>query len=89
MRQVGLGVYTYNILTLRTDDDTSRPVKEFGNLKWHVVGLCETQRSGKGLGKLSGGSWMYVAGGKTEENPNTKGLALIINKKFTDYVEKN
>ena len=30
---------------------------------------------------------MYEAG-KTEENPNAKGLALLMNKKFTDYVEK-
>ena len=30
---------------------------------------------------------MYEAG-KPEEYPNVKGLALIINKDFTDYVEK-
>ena len=29
---------------------------------------------------------MYEAG-KTEESPNAKGLALLINKNFTDYVE--
>ena len=29
---------------------------------------------------------MYETG-KTEENPNAKGLALLINKNFTDYVE--
>ena len=30
---------------------------------------------------------MYEAG-KTEENQNTKGMALLMNKNFTDYVEK-
>ena len=30
---------------------------------------------------------MYEAG-KTEENPNAKRLALLINKNFTEYVEK-
>ena len=30
---------------------------------------------------------MYEAG-KIEENPNAKGLALLMNKNFTDYVEK-
>ena len=30
---------------------------------------------------------MYEVG-KTEENPNANGLALVINKNFTDYVEK-
>ena len=52
-----------------------------------MVGLCETKTRGEGLRELSwgggggggGGSWMYEAG-KTEENPNTKCLALIITK---------
>ena len=30
---------------------------------------------------------MYETG-RTEESPNAKGLALLINKNFTDYVEK-
>ena len=79
-------VCTYNTRTLRTEDDTNRLVEELGNIKWHVVGLCETKRRGEGLRELSGGSWMYEAG-KTEESPNAKGLALLINKNFTDYVE--
>ena len=79
-------VCTYNTRTLRTNDDTSRLVEELGNIKWHVVGLCETKRRGKDLENFSGGSWMYETG-KTEENPNAKGLALLINKNFTDYVE--
>ena len=81
-------VCTYNTRTLRTEDDTNRLVEELGNIKWHVVGLCETKRRGEGLRELSGGSWMYEAG-KTEESPNAKGLALLINKNFTDYVEKH
>ena len=80
-------VCTYNTQTLRTDDDTNRLVEELGNIKWHVIGLCETKRRGEGLRDLLGRSWMYEAG-KTEENPNAKGLALLINKNFTDYVDK-
>ena len=78
---------TFHTRTLRTGDNTNRLVEELVNIKWHVVGLYETKRRGEGLRELSGGSWMYEAG-KTEENPNTKGLALIINKYFTDYVLK-
>ena len=37
----------------------------------------------RGLRELSGGSWMYETG-KTEESPNAKGLALLMNKNFTD-----
>ena len=81
-------VCTYNTRKLRTEDYTSRLVEELGNIKWHVVGLCETKRRGEGLRELSvgGGSWMYETG-KTKENPNAKGLALLINKNFTYYVE--
>ena len=72
-------VCTYNTRTLRTEDDTNRLVEELGNIKWHVVGLCETKRRGEGLRELSGGSWIYETG-KTEESPNAKGLALTPNK---------
>ena len=81
-------VCTYNTRTLRTKDDTNKLVEELGNIKWHVVGLCETKRRGEGLRELSGGSWIGLyETGKTEESPNAKGLALLINKNFTDYVE--
>ena len=40
---------------------------------------------GGGLRELSRGSRTY---GKTQENLNAKRLALIVNKNFTDYVEK-
>ena len=80
-------VCTYKTRTLRTDDDTSRLVEELGNIKRHVVGLCKTKRRGEGLRELSGASWLYETGKKkqkkkTEENPNAKGLALLINKKL-------
>ena len=48
-------VCTYNTRTLRTEDDTSRLVEELGNIKWHVVGLCETKRRGKDLENFQGG----------------------------------
>ena len=78
-------VCTYNTRTLRTEDDTSRLVEELGNIKWHVVGLRKTKRRGEGLRELLGGHGCMKR--KTEENPNAKGLALLINKNFTDYVE--
>ena len=46
-------VCTYNYQTLRREDDTSRLVEELDNIKWHVVGLCETKRRGEGLRELS------------------------------------
>ena len=83
---------------MRTDDDTNRLTEEIGNIKWQVAELSKTKRRGEGLRELSGGrgggggergggSWMYAVG-ETEETPDAKGLALIVNKNFTDYIEK-
>ena len=82
-----ISVSTYNTRTLRTTDDTNRLIEELGNIKWHVVGIRETQIRREGLREFSVGSWMYEAG-KTEENQMQKGLALLINKNFSDYVVK-
>ena len=57
-----------------------------------MAGLCETKRRGEWLRELSvggdgDGAWMYEVG-KAEGKPYAKGLALIVNKNFTEYVEK-
>ena len=44
------------------------------------------KEEGKDLENFQGGHGCMKQE-KTEENPNTKGLALLINKNFTDYVE--
>ena len=37
-----LNVCTYNIRTLRTEDDLDKLIDEVGQIKWDVTGLCET-----------------------------------------------
>ena len=53
------------------------------------------KEEGKGLENFQGGRGGGGGGGhgcmkqdKQRKNPNAKGLALLINKNFTDYVEK-
>ena len=48
-----VNVWTYITRTLRTDDDTHRLCEELGSIKSNAVGLCETNRRGKGLRELS------------------------------------
>ena len=69
-----MSVCTYNTYTLRTDDDTDRLVEELGNVEWHVVEQCETNRRGgwEGLKEFSRGSSMYEIG-ENRENPMQKG----------------
>ena len=76
---------TYNVRTLRTEDDLDRLIDEVEQIKWDIVGLCETYRKGEGLLDVRAGYWMYETG-KTEDNPNAKGLAFLIHPKIKDCV---
>ena len=76
---------TYNVRTLRTEDDLDRLIDEAEQIKWDIIGLCETYRKGEGLLEIRSGYWMYEIG-KTEDNPSAKGLALLIHPKIRDCV---
>ena len=79
-------ICTYNTRTLRTEDDLNRLLEEITNLNWQIIGLSETKRTGEGLSQLPSGHWLYEKG-KTEDNKDAKGIALLINKNFKDYIE--
>ena len=72
-----LNVCTYNVGTLRTGDDLDRLIDEVEQIKWDIIGLCETYRIGGGLSEIRAGYWMYEIG-KTEDNPDAKELVIII-----------
>ena len=82
-----INIATYNTRTLNNPADLDRLLEEVENLKWEVIGLCETKKSGEGLTELPDGTWLYESG-KTEEMPQAKGMAFLVNRKFTDYIEK-
>ena len=68
-----LNVYTYNVRTLRTEDDIDRLIDEAEQIKWDIIGLYETYRKGEGLLEIRAGYCIYEIG-KTEDNPDAKGL---------------
>ena len=80
-----LNVCTYNVRTLRKEDELGRLTDEVEDIKWDIIGLCETYRKGEGLSEIRAGYWMYEIG-KTEDSPDTKGLAFLIHSKFKDCV---
>ena len=47
-----LNVCTYNVRTLRTEDDFDRLSDEVEQIKWDIIGLCETYRNMEGLSEL-------------------------------------
>ena len=75
-----LNVCTYNVRTLRTEDDLDRLIDEVEQIKWDIIGLCETYRKGEGLLEIRAGYWIYEIG-KTEDNPDAKGLAFLTHPK--------
>ena len=50
-----------------------------------VIGLCETYRKAKGLSEIIARYWVYEID-KTEDDPDAKGLALLIHPKIKDCV---
>ena len=66
-----LNVCTYNVRTLRTEDDLDRLIDEDEQIQWDIIGLCETYRKGEGLLEIRAGYWIYEIG-KTEDNPDEK-----------------
>lgn len=78
---------SYNTRTLRTEDDLEHLLDEINQIKWNIIGLCETKRKGEGLTELPGGTWLFECN-KTEERPNAKGMAFLVHKNFKDYIEE-
>ena len=76
---------TYNVRTLRTEDDLDRLIDEVEQIKWDITGLCETYRKGEGLSEIRAGYWIYEIG-KTEDNPNAKGFGFLIHPQIKDCV---
>ncbi|GFR96171.1 craniofacial development protein 2 [Elysia marginata] len=81
-----LHIATYNTRTLALQEELEQLQDQLKNFKWDIIGLCETKRKGEGLVELKDGSWLYEAG-KTEESPETKGLAFLVHKNIKDYIE--
>ena len=78
-----LNVCTYNVRTLRTEDDLHRLIDEVEQIKRDIIGLCETCRKREGLSEIRGGYWVYEIG-KTEDNLSAKGPAFLIHPKIKE-----
>ena len=76
---------TYNVRTLRTQNDLDRLTDEVEQIKCDIIGLSETDRKGEALSEIGAGYLMYEMG-KTEDNPDAKGLAFLIHPKIKDCV---
>ena len=44
-----LTVSTYKVRTMQTEDDLDRRIYQVEQIKWDIIGVCETYKKGKGL----------------------------------------
>ena len=80
-----VNICSYNVRTIRTDDEMDYLMEEIEKIEWDIIGLCETYRKGEGLSSIKNGHCIYEIG-KTEDHPNAKGVSLLINSKIKDCV---
>ncbi len=69
---------------MRTEESLLDEVKD---IKWDIIGLCETKRERECITDLKGGTWLYNYE-KTEDNTSAKGIGFLIHPKFTDFVKE-
>ena len=81
-----LNICTYNTRTLRTEVMLEALLDELHEFKWDIIGLAETKRVGQGIEEVKGGAWLYNHG-KTEEDPDARGIGFLIHPKITKYVK--
>ena len=80
-----VNIFSYNVRTLSTDEEFNHLLEEIEKIEWDIIGLCETYRKGKGLSSIEKGHYLYEVG-KTEDYPNAKGVAILVNVKIKDCI---
>lgn len=79
-------IATYNIRTMRTQEHLDELEQELNNIKWDILGLCETRLPGEKCTTLKSGHTLFQK--NSEENSHIGGVALLINKRFPCEITK-
>lgn len=79
-------IATYNIRTMRTDSHLEELEQELKNIKWDVVGICETRLQGEKKITLRSGHTLYL--NNSETNHSQGGVAFMVNRKIEHSITK-
>lgn len=79
-----LDICTYNVLTLMDDERITELEEELSNIKWDVVGICETRRKGAEKMRLIDSGNVLFCQGHTDKSQ--AGVGFLINKNIADRV---
>lgn len=84
MNKKHLFIATYNIQTMRTEDHLTELEEELKNIKWHIIGLCETRLPGEKMTILKSGNILYQNNSETDHHLG--GVAFLINKNIKHLI---
>lgn len=79
-------IATYNCRTMRTDDHLEELEEELRNIKWDIIGLCETRLPGEKRTTLKSGHTLYQ--NNSESNYSQGGVAFIVHCRIEHKVTK-
>lgn len=80
MKNIFLSPYerTYTVRTIRTEVNMVEFEEELKNIKWHIIGLCETRLPGERMATLKSGHILYQ--NNSDRIHHLGGVAFLINK---------
>ncbi|XP_072395262.1 uncharacterized protein [Diabrotica undecimpunctata] len=81
-----LRIATYKIRTMRTQEYLDELEQELSNIKWDIIGLCETRLPGETCTILKSGHQHYQK--NSVENHHIGSVAFLINKRVPYKVTK-
>jgi len=80
-----LMVGTLNCRTLNGEEKVVELEEELKDIKWDIIGLCETKRKGETSTILKSGNLLYNYGPPTT---STKGIGFIVNQKIKESIRE-
>lgn len=77
-------IATYNIRTMRLAEDLERLEQELHDIKWDILGICETRLQGEKAETLPSGHVILRNNG----DASTHGVAILVNKNVKEFIHK-
>ncbi|PIK42832.1 hypothetical protein BSL78_20302 [Apostichopus japonicus] len=83
--QTNLFICTYNVRTLRTEEDLEALLDEIVNIKWHIIGLAETRRPGNLIKTPQGGHTLFTTSATSR---SCNGVGFLVHKDIAQNISE-
>ena len=82
-----IDIYTYNVRTLHNNEHLDCFLNEVKDIKWNIIGLCETILSNVFVEAVKNNYNLYNSGVKENER-DRNGVGFLVKNDFNDNVSK-